>query len=50
VIRKLAGWAVLAFAVFYLATDPVGAAHAARGVMSYLHTAGASLSVFVSRL
>jgi hypothetical protein len=48
--RKLLGWAIVAFLIFYVVSDPAGAAHAARGGLSVLHTAGTSLSAFVSRI
>jgi hypothetical protein len=49
-IRRLAGWALFAFAVFYIATDPTGAAHVAHSALNELHQAGTSLATFVSRL
>lgn len=46
--RKLLTWAVIAFIAFYVVSDPAGAAHAARGALAALHSAGTSLSTFVS--
>jgi hypothetical protein len=50
VVRQLAGWALVAFAVFYLLTDPSGAAGFAHGLLDGLRSAGHSLSSFVSNL
>lgn len=49
-IRKLAFWAVVVFAIYYLVHDPHGAAHAVRAAFAGLHSAGTSLSTFVSGL
>lgn len=49
-IRKLVFWAIAVFAVYYLVSDPHSAAHAVRAAFGELHTAGSSLSAFVSSL
>lgn len=48
--RKLLTWAVIAFIAFYVISDPHAAAHAARGALTALHSAGTSLSTFVSNV
>jgi hypothetical protein len=42
--------AAVVFVVYYLATDPAGAAHFVRSAEHGLEAAGHSLSVFVSKL
>lgn len=49
-IRKLAFWAVVIFAIYYLVNDPHGAAHAVRAAFAGLHSVGASLSTFANGL
>jgi hypothetical protein len=49
-MRKVLGWAFVAFLIFYLVSDPAGAAHAARGALNGLRSAGTSLSTFISGL
>jgi hypothetical protein len=48
--KKVATWAAIAFVVFYLATQPAGAAHFVHGVFSWLHGAANSMSTFVNSL
>jgi hypothetical protein len=48
--RRIAGWALVAFAVFYLLTSPGGAAGLVHGLLDGLRSAGHSLSSFVSSL
>jgi hypothetical protein len=48
--RRLAGWALVAFAVFYMLTSPDGAAGLVHGVLGGLEHAARSLSSFVSSL
>jgi hypothetical protein len=48
-IRKLAGWAVLAFIAFYVLSDPVGAAHTVGGLLGDLAGAGHSLAAFANQ-
>jgi hypothetical protein len=47
-ITKLAGWALVAFAAFYLFTDPDGAAALVMHLLGLLHGAASSLSTFAS--
>lgn len=49
-IRKLAGWAVVAFIAFYLFSDPIGAAHTVQGLLGDLQGAGNSLATFANHL
>jgi hypothetical protein len=49
-LKKALSWAALAFVVYYLATQPTGAAHFVHGVFTWLHGAGNSLSQFVNSL
>jgi hypothetical protein len=50
VLKKILTWAIVIFIVFYLATQPVGAAHALHSAFNGLHSAGISLSTFVNSL
>jgi hypothetical protein len=43
-------WVVVIFVIYYLATDPTGAAHFMRTALDGLRSAGHSLSTFVSNL
>ena len=49
-MRRLAGWVLVAFAVFYLLTNPEGAAGLVVHVLDGLGHAASSLSSFVSSL
>lgn len=49
-LTKIAGWALIAFAAYYLATDPAGAAGVVVGVLHGLRSAAGSLSSFASHL
>jgi len=49
-VRKIVTWALVVFVVFYLLTDPNGAAHFVSNVLDGLKSAGHSLSTFVSKL
>jgi hypothetical protein len=49
-LRKIAGWAIVIFAGFYLLSDPAGAAGAVHGALNGLHSAGTSLAAFVNSL
>jgi hypothetical protein len=50
VLRKVITWAVVIFIVYYLATDPSGAAHALHSAFNGLKSAGNSMSRFVNKL
>ena len=49
-LKKILQWAIVIFIVYYLATQPVGAAHAVHSAFNGLHTAANSMSTFVSSL
>jgi hypothetical protein len=50
VLRKVLGWALVIFLIYYLATNPDGAAHALHSAFNGLKSAGNSMSRFVSKL
>ncbi len=50
VLRKVIAWALVIFIVYYLATDPSGAAHALQSAFNGLKSAGNSMSRFVNKL
>lgn len=49
-LKKILTWAIVLFIVYYLATQPVGAAHVLHNAYNGLHQAGNSLSTFVNSL
>jgi len=49
-LARIIGWVVIAFIVFYLLTNPDGAAGFVHSFMDGLRQAGNSLSKFVSHL
>jgi hypothetical protein len=50
VLRKVITWAIVIFIIYYLATDPGGAANALHHAFNGLKTAGNSMSRFVNSL
>jgi hypothetical protein len=50
VLRKVITWAIVIFIIYYLATDPTGAAQALQHACNGLKTAGNSMSQFVNKL
>jgi hypothetical protein len=48
--RKLAGWALLAFVIFYAITDPTGAAHGAHQLMTGLAALAHGVTAFITAL
>ena len=48
--KKIVGWVVAVFVVWYLLTNPDGAALFGQHLLNALRTAGNSLSKFVSSL
>jgi hypothetical protein len=50
VLRKVITWAIVLFVVYYLATNPTGAAHALHQAFDGLKSAGNSMSRFVNKL
>ena len=49
-LRKVLAWAVVIFIIYYLATNPSGAAHALHAAFNGLKSAGNSMSRFVDKL
>lgn len=49
-MRKVITWAIVIFIVYYLATNPTGAAHALQHAFNGLKSAGNSMSRFVDKL
>ena len=49
-LRKVITWAIVIFIIYYLATDPTGAAHALHNAFNGLKTAGNSMAQFVNKL
>jgi hypothetical protein len=50
VLRKVITWAIVIFIVYYLATDPSGAANFLQHAFNGLKSAGNSMSRFVNKL
>jgi hypothetical protein len=50
VLRKAIGWLIVIFLVYYLATNPGGAATFLKQAMHGLQSAGNSMSRFVNKL
>ncbi len=49
-MRKVITWAIVVFIIYYLATDPTGAAHALHSAFNGLKSAGDSMARFVNQL
>jgi hypothetical protein len=49
-LRKIITWAIVIFIVFYLLTQPQGAANVITGLLNLLKQAGNSLATFVNSL
>jgi len=50
VLKKVITWAIVIFIIYYLATDPNGAASFLRSALHGLQDAGNSMSKFVNKL
>jgi hypothetical protein len=50
VLKKVITWAVVIFVIYYLATDPGGAASFLKSALHGLQDAGNSMSKFVNKL
>jgi hypothetical protein len=50
VLRKVIGWAIVIFIIFYLATEPAGAAHVLHNIFHLLDRAAHSLAKFINSL
>ena len=49
-LKKIITWAIVIFLVFYLLTQPQGAANVINGILNLLKDAGNSLATFVNSL
>ncbi|MBO0833284.1 MAG: hypothetical protein J2P28_25540 [Actinobacteria bacterium] len=49
-MRKVITWALVIFVIYYLATNPSGAAHALQQALNGLRSAGDSMARFVNTL
>ncbi len=49
-LKKVITWAVVIFVIYYLATDPGGAASFLKSALHGLQDAGNSMSKFVNKL
>jgi len=50
VLKKIITWAIVIFIVFYLLTQPQGAANVINNLLHLLRNAGNSLATFVNSL
>ena len=50
VLRKVIGWAIVIFIVYYLATEPAAAANVVHNIWNGLKTAASSMATFVNSL
>lgn len=49
-LGKIIRWAIILFVVFYLVTDPTGAAGLVHSVINGLHSVATSMATFVNSL
>ena len=49
-LKKVLTWAGIAFVIYYLATNPHGAANVVTGALDWLKTAGNSMAQFLNNL
>jgi hypothetical protein len=49
-LKKVVSWGIVIFVVYYLATQPTGAANLIHHAYNGLHSAGHSLATFVNSL
>ena len=49
-LKKILAWGAVAFAIYYLAVDPHGAAGLVTGLLNALKTAAHSLASFLSSI
>jgi hypothetical protein len=50
VLKKIITWAIVIFVVYYLATNPTGAANFVTDAFNWLKSAGAAMATFVNSL
>jgi hypothetical protein len=49
-LKKVLTWAAVAFVIYYLATNPHGAAHFVDGALNWLKSAGNSMAKFLNNI
>lgn len=49
-LKKVLTWGGIAFVIYYLATSPDGAANVVSGAVSWLKSAGDSMSQFLNHI
>lgn len=49
-LKRILGWLALAYAIYYLATDPQGAAAVVTGALHWVKDAGHALSEFLTHI
>jgi len=49
-MKKTLTWLGIAFVIYYLATNPNGAAHVVTGALDWLKSAGNSLAKFLNNI
>lgn len=49
-LKKVVTWAIVIFVIFYIATEPTGAANTVHHVYNGAHEAATSLALFVNSL
>jgi len=49
-VKKVLTWAGVAFVIYYLATNPQGAANVVTGAIDWLKSAGNSLAQFLDHI
>lgn len=48
--KRIIGWTIAVFLVYYLVTQPQGAGHAIGAVLNWLKNAGSSLATFLNSI
>lgn len=49
-LKKVLTWAAIAFVIYYLATNPHGAANVVTGALDWLKSAGNALAKFLNNV
>jgi hypothetical protein len=49
-LKKIITWAIVIFIIFYVATEPAGAANIVHSIYNGLHSAASSMAEFVNSL
>jgi hypothetical protein len=50
IVKKVLTWAGIAFVIYYLATNPHGAANVVTGALGWLKSAGNSMAQFLNHV